>query len=208
MNFPRISTKTVENLIGLLKTRIQRCLAIGWISEDSRPKPLENCLKFPRFKTKTVGQIFEITETKSVRTSQDWKPKPLSSCLIFLWPNTKTVGRLFESPTIKSVGQLIEFSNHYSKALGSCLNFWRPETKTFEQLFELPMTQHQNRTAVVWTSLDQKCWAVVWISQESRPKPLRSCLNCPRLKTKTVVSFVIWKTKIDGHKFAFPKIQN
>ena len=161
------------------KLQNQNRSAVVWTSQGSRPKLLSSWLNFPWLKTKTVGQLFELPTTKSVvqlfglpknldhnrraldRTSQSQIPKTLSSCLNFPWLKTKTVGQLFELTKTKTVGQLFEFSN----------------TKTVCQLFELPHLQDQNRRAVVWTYLDEKCCAVVWTSQESRPQPLGTWSN-------------------------------
>ena len=149
---------------------------------------LDICLKFPRFKTKTVGQWFQLCNTKNVWqlvefpkiqnqnrsavvwTSQDSRPKPLSRCLNFPWLKTKTVGQVLELPKTKNLGQLFGLSH----------------TKSVGQLLGLPKNLDQNRWAVFSTMQYQKCLAIGRISQNSKPKPFGSCLNFARLETKTI----------------------
>ena len=76
-------------------------------------------------------------------------------------------------------------------------------------MFELPKFQDQNRWPVAWTTQDQRCLSINWIFQDSRLKPLISCLICPRLKTKTEGQFFdLQSTKLVASRLNFARLEN
>ena len=60
---------------------------------------LGRCLKFPKLKSKTVGQLFELPNTTIVEQFFKFpRSQSLISCLNFPRLEFKTVGQLFDLP--------------------------------------------------------------------------------------------------------------